>query len=130
MSVTYTTPHCSARSLTYWAMPGIEPATSQFLVRFVSTAPWRELLLSNTLIPTSYLLAKIYYVFSTFKFGLPNLRINIRGFPVMVSIPGLGQWVKDLVSVSCGVSCKHGYDLALMWLWCRLTAIAPIRPLA
>ena len=32
-----------------------------------------------------------------------------------VPIPGLAQWVKDL---------------ALLWLWCRLVATAPIRPLA
>ena len=31
------------------------------------------------------------------------------------SIPGLAQWVKDLV---------------LLWLWCRLAATALIRPLA
>ena len=31
------------------------------------------------------------------------------------SIPGLSQWVKDLV---------------LLWLWCRLTTAALIRPLA
>ena len=30
-------------------------------------------------------------------------------------IPGLAQWVKDL---------------ALLWLWCRLVATAPITPLA
>ena len=31
------------------------------------------------------------------------------------SIPGLTQWVGDLV---------------LLWLWCRLAAVAPIQPLA
>ena len=31
------------------------------------------------------------------------------------SIPGLAPWVKDL---------------ALLWLWCRMTATAPIQPLA
>ena len=31
------------------------------------------------------------------------------------SIPGLAQWVKDLV---------------LLWLWCRTAGEAPIRPLA
>ena len=30
-------------------------------------------------------------------------------------IPGLAQWAGDL---------------ALLWLWCRLAAVAPIRPLA
>ena len=31
------------------------------------------------------------------------------------SIPGLDQWIGDL---------------ALLWLWCRPAAVAPIRPLA
>ena len=35
-SATYTIAHGSTRSLTHWAMPGIESATSWFLVRFVS----------------------------------------------------------------------------------------------
>ena len=39
-----TTTHGNAGSLTQWARPGIEPATSWFLVRFISTAPWQELL--------------------------------------------------------------------------------------
>ena len=37
-SVTYTTAHGDAGSLTHWARPGIEPTTSWFLVRFVN--PW------------------------------------------------------------------------------------------
>jgi len=32
--------------------------------------------------------------------------------------------------MSCGVGCRQGSDPTLLWLWCRLTAIAPIRPLA
>ena len=32
--------------------------------------------------------------------------------------------------MSCGVGCKHGSDPVLLWLWCRLLAPAPIRPLA
>ena len=35
-SATYNTAHGSARSLTHWARPGNEPATSCFLVRFVN----------------------------------------------------------------------------------------------
>ena len=40
---TYTTAHGNAGSLTHWARPGIEPATSWFPVGFVSTVPQREL---------------------------------------------------------------------------------------
>jgi len=32
--------------------------------------------------------------------------------------------------VSCGVGGRHGSDLALLWLWCRLAAVALIGPLA
>ena len=34
------------------------------------------------------------------------------------------------VAVSCGVGCRHGLDLALLWLWRRPVATAPIRALA
>jgi len=32
--------------------------------------------------------------------------------------------------MSCGVGCRLGSDPALLWLWCRLVATAPIQPLA
>ena len=32
--------------------------------------------------------------------------------------------------MSCGVGCKRGSDLALLWLWRRLAATAPIQLLA
>ena len=31
--------------------------------------------------------------------------------------------------MSCGVGCRHGSDPALLWLWCRPAATAPIRRL-
>ena len=43
-SVTYNTAHSNTRSLFHWVRPGIESSTSWFLVGFVSTGPWRELL--------------------------------------------------------------------------------------
>ena len=47
------------------------------------------------------------------------------------SIPALAQWVNHpAVAVSCGVGCRRGSDPALLWLWRRREATAPIRPLA
>ena len=46
-------------------------------------------------------------------------------------IPGLIQCVKGFgVAVSCGVGRRCGLDLALLWLWCRLAAVALILSLA
>jgi len=45
-------------------------------------------------------------------------------------IPGLAQWIKDLVLPSCSIVRRQDSDLALLWLWCRLAAEAPIQPLA
>ena len=46
--------------------------------------------------------------------------------PSLASLSGL----RIGVAVSCGVGCRRGSDLALLWLWCRPEATAPIRPLA
>ena len=43
-SLTYTTAHSNVRSPTHWGRPGIEPASSWMLVGFITTEPWRELL--------------------------------------------------------------------------------------
>jgi len=48
-SANYTTSHSNAGSLTHWVRPGIEPATSWFLVRFVSAEPQWELLFTSPL---------------------------------------------------------------------------------
>jgi len=34
------------------------------------------------------------------------------------------------IAVSCGVGRRCGSDPELLWLWCRLAAVAPIQPLA
>ena len=47
-SVTYTIAQGNARSLTHWARPGIKPATSRFLVRFIYAVPqWPRALFFN-----------------------------------------------------------------------------------
>ena len=59
----YTTAHGNTGSLTHWERPGIKPATSWFLVRFVSTAPRRELLVFFLVIcrdSLSYILSVMY----------------------------------------------------------------------
>ena len=54
-----------------------------------------------------------------------------RNHKVVSSVPGLAQWVKGSgVAVSYGVGCRRGSDPTLLWLWRRLVATAPIRPLA
>ena len=53
-----------------------------------------------------------------------------RNHEVSGSIPGLAQRVKDpAFAMSCGVGHRRGSDPALLWLWCRPAAAAPIRPL-
>ena len=42
-SPTYTTAHSNTRSLTHWARPGIESASSWILVKFITTEPQQEL---------------------------------------------------------------------------------------
>ena len=48
----------------------------------------------------------------------------------MCSNPGLNQWVKDVIAMSCGVSRGCDSDHALLCLWSRPAAAALIRPLA
>ena len=54
-----------------------------------------------------------------------------RNHEVVDLIPGLGQWVKGSgIAKSCGVCHRRCSDSELLWLWCRLEATAPIRPLS
>ena len=50
------------------------------------------------------------------------------------SIPGLAQWVKDLVLLGgyrlCVIGHRCSSDSTLLWLWCRPVVTAMIGPLA
>ena len=52
-----------------------------------------------------------------------RLRIRFDPWPCSVA-EGSG------VAMSCGIGCRLGSDPALLWLWHRPAAAAPIRPLA
>ena len=56
-----------------------------------------------------------------------------------IQLETMRLWVRSLATLSglriwhcCELWCRsrHGSDPALLWLWCRLAAVAPIRSLA
>ena len=51
------------------------------------------------------------------------MRFRVRS---LASLSGLNSGV----AMRCGVGHRCGSDLALLWLWCRLAAVALIQPLA
>ena len=52
-------------------------------------------------------------------------------YPEVVGlIPGLALWVMDPALLSCSIVRRHSSDPALLWLWCKPAAVAPIQPLA
>ena len=76
-SVTYTMAHGNTRPLTHPARPGIEPASSWILVRFVSTEPWLE-------VPKNYLFFIVWelsVVLDFLVFKYPLLKKCFSGCP-------------------------------------------------
>ena len=57
-------------------------------------------------------------------------RIRLGTMRLPVRSPALLSGLRIQCAVSCGLGYRCGSDLALLWLWCRLAAVAPIRPLA
>ena len=86
-SATYTTAQGNTRSLTHQARLGMEPATSWFLVAFVSTAPRRELLnytLESFLLKMSFLSFPFpsFSSFTPHSFAL-NVKLSMAQNPTL-----------------------------------------------
>ena len=58
------------------------------------------------------------------RIQLGTMRLQVKSLALLSE---LRNW---RCPMSCGVGCRCGSDLALLWLWHRPTAVAPIRPLA
>ena len=74
----------------------------------------------------------LFLIFKNFLEGVPVMAQQLTS-PTSIDkvsclIPGFAQWVKDLALP--GHIHKGGSVLALLWLWCRLAAVALIQPLA
>ena len=96
-SATYTTAHSNNRSLTHWARPGIKPASSWILVRFISTEPQWELLFFKIGKNITYIFANIFHAYVVSSWHL----ICAFPFNLLSYIAFWSNWVKsDLTKVS------------------------------
>ena len=103
-AVTYTTAHCNARSLTHWTRPGSESATSWFLVGFVFTAPWWELL-------GEFLWALFCYIcFRNTSSQIPSLPIGTK---LWISRKPVALWYHFSVRVK--KNCNSPYFFFNVW---------------
>ena len=69
------------------------------------------------------------------RVGVPTVGQRVKNLTSihenMDSIPGLAQCVKGSgTAASCSTGDRCSSDPELLWLWCRLAAVAPIQPLA
>ena len=72
--------------------------------------------------------------FKNCESGVPTVvqwkQIQLVSMRMQVQSLGSLSGLRISIAVSCGVGCRHSLDPALLWLWHRLAAAAPIQPLA
>ena len=135
--------------LNHWSGPGIEPAFSWILVRFITTEPEWELqvqpfcftklcnCVNCGILKQQLVLADIHgkYVF----YSKISIQSSCRGTVETIQLGTVRLRVWSLGSLSAlriwhcpelWFKLQIGLDLVLLWLWCKPAAVAPIRPLA
>ena len=106
VSVTCTTAHGSAGSLSHWGRPGFEPATSWILVGFISAAPQWELPFIHSFVDFVWYLTcaefdKCYRIMSQTSISLSALWVRDRHPPTRdLNNEGKEHFYEDL-SPSC-----------------------------
>ena len=141
MSANYITAHSNSGSLAHWARPGIEPTSSWMLVRFFNcwamkgTPKLCRIWWNLMLLPLSSPLQITFILVPADHFrGSQTLEVpskdpakNLCSRVPFMSQHQLGSMrlrFRSLASIS-GVK-----NPALLWLWCRLAATAPVGPQA
>ena len=111
-SEAYTTVQGNARSLTHWVRPRIKPATSWFLLGFVSAAPQQELQSVSILYVSSFVSYFIFSLFLSFFFFFFRASPQHREVPI-----GDGESELQLLAYTTATAT---WDLSLIWdLWCH-----------
>ena len=124
-SVTYTTAHGNTGSPTQSARPGIEPASSQILVGFISAVPWWELQGwlrncarvkghdSKSYPEISFHLSPLYWKISETLYL--KSKINLLSSIIHV-ISWLSWWHQRRRHILWNVESTNRYDLPENWL--------------
>ena len=118
MSTIYTTVHGNAVSLTHWARPGIEPASSRILVGFVSTVPWQEF---------QYILELVYFMPGSFNLLITYRYLDSYPFPLPTGTTSLFSGSVILFLFSLLDSTYKWYHTAIVFLWFFSLSVTPFK---